>query len=155
MHTMTTSNIPPMQIATSRFGVLDALEEQLIEVDGGLLGFPDSSRYLRVPMPEADGWLWLQAVDDPDLAFLAINAFLFFPDYDLELPDADTEAIGLDSSADADVLALVTVRRSEEGTVEFITANLLGPVVINRQTGVGRQVVLSDSQYSTREIVSG
>ncbi len=144
-----------MQIATSRFGVLDALEEQLIEIDGGLLGFPDATRYIRVPMPDADGWLWLQSVDDPDLAFLAIDAFLFFPDYDLELPEADVTAIALESSSDADVLALVTVRRAADGAVESITANLLGPVVINNPTGVGRQVVLSDSQYSTREIVSG
>jgi flagellar assembly factor FliW len=144
-----------MQIATSRFGVLDALEEQLIDIDGGLLGFPDASRFIRVPMPDAHGWLWLQSVDDPDLAFLAIDAFLFFPEYDLDLPEADVAAIALESSTDADVLALVTVRRGADGAVESITANLLGPVVINNPTGIGRQVVLSDSQYSTREIVSG
>jgi flagellar assembly factor FliW len=155
MQTMATSNISPMQIATSRFGVLDALEEQLIEFDGGLLGFPDGSRYVRLPMTDAEGWLWLQSVDDPDLAFLAISVFRFFPDYDLDLSEADAEAIELESADDAEVLALVTVRRTVEGSVESITANLLGPVVINSSKSVGRQVVLSDSQYSTREIVSG
>lgn len=144
-----------MQITTTRFGVLDALEDQMVEIDGGLLGFPDASRYVRVEIPDAEGWLWLQSVDDPELAFLAIDAFLFFPGYDLELPDADVAAIGLEQPTDAEVLALVTVRRGDDDTIEMITANLLGPLVVNDRTKVGRQVVLSDSQYSTREIVSG
>lgn len=151
----TTSNIPPMQITTTRFGVLDALHDQMVEIEGGLLGFPDATSYLRVEIPDAEGWLWLQSVDDPDLAFLAIDAFAFFPGYDLELPEADVAAIQLEASTDAEVLALVTVRRADDGRVESITANLLGPLVINNRTKVGRQVVLSDSQYSTREIVSG
>ncbi|MEZ5245758.1 MAG: flagellar assembly protein FliW [Acidimicrobiales bacterium] len=144
-----------MQITTTRFGVLDALDEQMVEIQGGLLGFPDASRYLRVEMPDAEGWLWLQSVDDPELAFLAIDAFLFFPAYDLELPESDVAAIELEAPTDAEVLALVTVHRADDGTMGGITANLLGPLVINDRTKVGRQVVLSDSQYSTREIVSG
>jgi flagellar assembly factor FliW len=144
-----------MQITTSRFGVLDALDDQMVVVDGGLLGFPDARRFVRVEIPDARGWLWLQSVDDPDLAFLAIDAFLFFPDYDLELPESDVAAIELETSTDAEVLALVTVRRTDDDLMESITANLLGPLVINNRTKVGRQVVLSDSQYSTREIVSG
>lgn len=154
VHDTATSSIPPMQITTSRFGVLDALDDQMIEIDGGLLGFPDACSYVRVEIPDAEGWLWLQSVEDPDLAFLAVDAFLFFPEYDLELPDADAAAMELEASTDAEVLALVTVRHTEDGAMESITANLLGPLVINDRTKVGRQVVLSDSQYSTREIVS-
>ncbi len=144
-----------MQITTARFGVLDAIEDQMVEIEGGLLGFPDASRYVRVAIPDAHGWQWLQSVDDPELAFLAIDAFLFFPSYDLELSDADVAAIDLQTSADAEVLALVTVHGSDDGAARSITANLLGPLVINDRTKVGRQVVLSNSQYSTRESLSG
>ena len=154
MTTSTTANISPMQIATSRFGMLDAPEEQLVEIEGGLLGFPDATRYVRVPVVDSDGWLWLQATDDPELAFLAISAFRFFPDYDVDIPDADTEAIDLTDVADAEVLALVTVSRAASGALEGITANLLGPIVINTRTGRGRQVVLAESPYSTREPVA-
>lgn len=155
MPSMATSSITPMQIATSRFGVIDATESEIVEFENGVLGFPDATQFLRVPIVEADGWLWLQSTTDPELAFLAISAFMFFPDYDLDLPDGDAEAIGLDDSADAEVLALVTVRRTGDEAVDSITANLLGPIVVNNRTLRGRQVVLSDSQYSTRETVSG
>lgn len=149
------SNLAAMQVASSRFGTLDATEDQLIRIDGGLLGFPDADQFVRLPVDDAEGWQWLQSTSDRDLAFLVISAFRFFPDYDIELPDGDVAALELDDPADADVLALVTIRHTEEGGIASVTANLLGPLVINHRTGVGRQVVLSDSQHSTRQPVAG
>ena len=148
-------NLAAMQVSSSRFGVLDATEYQLITIDGGLLGFPDAVRFVRLPVDDAEGWQWLQSVNDGDLAFLVISAFRFFPDYDIELPDGEVKALELDDPSDADVLALVTIRHTDEGGIASVTANLLGPLVINHRTGVGRQVVLSDSQHSTREPVAG
>ena len=148
-------NLAAMQVASSRFGTLDATEDQLVSIDGGLLGFPDAIRFVRLPVDDAEGWEWLQSTNDGDLAFLVISAFRFFPDYDIELPDGDVKALELDNPADADVLALVTIRHTDEGGIASVTANLLGPLVINRRSGIGRQVVLSDSQHSTREPVAG
>ncbi len=110
---------------------------------------------MRVPVADAEGWVWLQAIEDPDLAFLAIDAFLFFPDYDLVLPTADATALDVQTPEEVEVLALVTLNRDEGGGLEAITTNLLGPVVVNNRTHGARQVVLSDSEYTTREIVAG
>ena len=148
-------NLAVMQVVSSRFGTLDATEEQLITIDGGLLGFPDAIRFVRVPVDDAEGWLWLQSTSDRDLAFLVISAFRFFPDYDIEVPDGDIAALEISDAADADVLALVTIRHAEDGGVASVTANLLGPLVINNRSGIGRQVVLADSEHSTREPVAG
>lgn len=149
------TNVSTMQIDTTRFGMLDALDESVITITGGLLGFPDANSFLRLPVDDAEGWVWLQSTSDPELAFLAITAFRFFPDYDIELPDADAESIGLADPDTAEILALVTVRDNDDGAIEAITANLLGPIVINTSASKGRQVVLSDSRYSTREAVVG
>ncbi len=150
-----TTNLESMQIATSRFGMLDADEEQVVTIEGGLLGFPDATRFVRLPVDDTEGWVWLQSTTDPELAFLAISVFRFFPSYDVEIPDADAESIGLGDAADAEVLALVTVRHKDGGGIDAITANLLGPLVIDSLSGIGRQVVLSDSRYSTCEAVVG
>ena len=150
-----TGNVALMKVASSRFGTLDASEEEVVTLDGGLLGFPDATLFVRVPVDDAEGWLWLQSTTDRELAFLAIVPFRFFPDYDIELPDLDVEALELDDPTDADVLALVTIRHNEAGGVASVTANLLGPLVINRRTSIGRQVVLSDTRHSTREPVAG
>jgi flagellar assembly factor FliW len=49
---------------------------------------------------------------------------------------------------DAMVLNIVTVSKSEPVTA---TANLIGPIVINRRTGLAKQVVLSNhAKYDAR-----
>ena len=47
------------------------------------------------------------------------------------------------------VLCLLTVDHGT-GSGAAITANLLGPLVINSRTRIGRQVVLSDPDLTTR-----
>ena len=148
-------SLTPMQVTSTRFGTLDAADHQLVTIDGGLLGFPDATSFVQLPVDDAEGWLWLQSTSDRELAFLVISAFRFFPDYDIELPESDVAALELEDPADAEVLALVTIRYTDAGGVASVTANLLGPLVVNRRTGIGRQVVLPDSQHSTREPVAG
>jgi flagellar assembly factor FliW len=45
---------------------------------------------------------------------------------------------------------VLTVRTDPVG----VTANLLGPLVINDRTGHGRQLVLATSEYSARHVVA-
>ncbi len=35
-----------------------------------------------------------------------------------------------------------------------VTANMLGPILINWEAGLGRQIVLTDSNYNTRHLVA-
>jgi len=59
----------------------------------------------------------------------------------------DTLALlGLRDAADAMILNIVTVIRN---TPVEATANLIGPIVVNRRTRIGRQLVISNySRYS-------
>ena len=51
------------------------------------------------------------------------------------------------SADDALLLVIVTVAKP----IEASTANLLGPIVVNRHTRTAAQAVLSNSGYATRE----
>ena len=135
-----------MRVSTERFGDLEVDEEKFLQFPDGLPGFPGSQRFTLVPVPENDVFLWLQSVDDPALAFLCTVPWPFFPDYEPELPDVDQDALAIADAADAMVLCMLTVRREERS----VTANLLGPLVINQRTRTGRQVVLADSDYPLR-----
>jgi len=142
--------MPTVQIATSRFGVLTPTDEQTIKIEGGLLGFPDADEFVAVPVVEAPEWIWLQSVSDPDLAFLSIKAFEFFPDYSPDIQEVDALALGIEEPDDADVLALVTMNRGPAGEILEISANLLGPIVMNTKTLKARQIVLAESGHSTK-----
>jgi flagellar assembly factor FliW len=85
-------------------------------------------------------------LDDPDVRFLVMPPYLFFPDYVVDIDDATAARVHLERAEDCLLLVIVTLA----GQPEDATANLLGPVVINLQTREGVQAVLAESGYSTR-----
>ena len=135
-----------MLVASTRLGDLDIDETTVLDFPDGLLGFGESRRFALVDTHDTGVYFWLQSLDDSGLAFLTVAPWAFFPDYEPVLPEADRLALGLEDVSDALVLCLLTVDRAST----TITANLLGPLVINGATKVGRQVVLTDSGHSTR-----
>ena len=60
---------------TTRFGNLEVDDDRLIQLQDGLLGFPDLKRF--VLMDYKDTVLkWFQSVDDPDVAFIVVDPSL-------------------------------------------------------------------------------
>lgn len=139
-----------MIVESTRFGTLELTSDQVIDFGSGLLGFPDSRSYVLIELPDDDDYLWLHSIDEPDVAFLVIRPWEFFPDYELDVPDATTAELELDNPIDADVFLLVTVHRADGEQPDLLTANLLGPVVVNTRRRCGRQVVLDSETYGTR-----
>jgi len=134
-----------MLLESDRLGAIEVDEASLVEVDGGLLGFESIHRFALIQADDEGAYSWLQAVEDPGLAFLAVVPGFFFPDYSPDVPDDDVEALDLRDPADAQVLCLVTIAGDD------VTANLMGPVVVNVANRTARQVVLLDQGWTTRE----
>ena len=82
-----------------------------------------------------------------DLEFVVTHPGLFFPDYAPEIDDDTADRLELKSADDALLLVIVTVT----DPVAASTANLLGPIVVNRHTRAAAQAVLGASGYNTRE----
>lgn len=138
--------MPPVQVASDRFGVLEIDDDRILQFDDGLLGFPDAHRFALIDSHDTGVYYWLQSLEDPALAFLTVVPWPFFPDYEPDLSGTEQDELSLRTPADAMVLCLLTVQR-EAAT---ITANLLGPLVVNSHTRKGRQVVLAESGYPVR-----
>jgi flagellar assembly factor FliW len=64
----------------------------------------------------------------------------------------DAEDLGLKNGGNgAQIMAIVNIlNRGEDGKPTAITANLLGPIVINPQKRLAKQIVLYDGKYSHR-----
>ena len=137
-----------MKIETSRFGSLDLLEDKIIHVPSGLFGFPDSKRYTLFEHKEGSPFLWLQSVDNGSLAFVLIDPLLVKPDYEIQISPQDMKELQLTDAPDGiQTLVIVNVTPGER---VGLTANLLGPIVINVKKKLGKQIILSDNQYSLR-----
>jgi len=126
---------------------LDTPPSNQIELPQGLVGFADYKRAELLYQPDHLPFLWMKLRSDRDeLHFIVIEPGGIVPGYEPEIFDADAEQLDLRDPGEAMILNIVTLRR--EDPVEA-TANLIGPLVVNRRTRIGRQLVISNySRYS-------
>lgn len=116
---------------------------EAIELPLGLLGFERIKKYLLVANPEEQPFMWLEMADGPRHSFLVVPPSSVVTDYQPELCDEDVSFLDLRSPGDALVVNIVTLRNGGQSTV-----NLKGPIVLNRRTRVGKQVIpLNVSRY--------
>ncbi len=113
----------------------------------GIIGFGTYKRAELLYLPDHLPFLWMKLHGPTDhLHFIVIEPGGIVPGYEPEIFDEDAEQLGISNPANAMVLNIVTLRR--QNPVEA-TVNLIGPIVINRQTRIGRQLVISNySRYS-------
>ena len=140
-----------MKVSTTRFGDLDVEDTAILLVKEGILGFPDLQKYFFLEADNASPFKWLQSTEDPELAFVVVDPRSIEPDYSIALEPEDAEAISVESVEDCVVYCIVTVG-SEHSR---ITVNLAGPILINTKINMAKQLVLTDSDYSTRHSFLG
>jgi flagellar assembly factor FliW len=134
-----------MEIETSRFGRLTLDDERVMTFPKGLLGFPEYTRFALIQTSEENYFFWLQCVDEPNLAFVVTDPTIFFKDYEVPLRDETLAEIELTDLNFAQVFVIC----NKVG--EYLTGNLLGPIVVNAQNRLGQQVVLTEKKWTTRQ----
>lgn len=110
--------------------------ECLIQMPLGLLGFEQFKSFALVTNPEEQPFLWLQAAEEPKLAFLVMSPFVIIPNYRPEISDEDAGSLGLHDQEEPLIFNIVTMRGAQQATV-----NLKGPIVLNRRTLVAKQII--------------
>ncbi|MDR2398594.1 MAG: flagellar assembly protein FliW [Spirochaetaceae bacterium] len=136
-----------MQVATKAYGLIEVDPSQEIRFSQGLLGFAPYKRYVLLDA-ERPPFYWLQSVDEVCIAFIVISPFLFRPDYELTINNEELLEIGLSDPHKALVFSILTIPQGGG-----MTANLQGPLVINRDTRLGMQAVLSDPRWNIKHDV--
>jgi flagellar assembly factor FliW len=144
-----------LSIETMRFGTIRFHEHEVIEFPAGLPGFEQEHRFLLIEAAESVPLKFLQSVATAQLSFVCAPMPLVSPKYEMTLPRLDREVLALPGEAIASAmtlewLAILCFARPEEPT-----ANLLGPVVIRRDVGLGVQSIREDARYSARQPLFG
>ncbi len=134
-----------MEIETTRFGKILIEEDKIITFVRSILGFPSVKRFVLIPHRKDSPFMWLQSLERPDLAFVVIPPGLFLADYVFDLPDSVQKDLEMERPQQALVLVLVSISR--ENQKPRVTANLLGPIVINTDKRLASQVVLNPNKY--------
>ena len=113
----------------------------LLQFPHGLIGFEAHQEFQLIDSLELAPVLLLQSVQDEALSFVAAPVTAIDASYELELGDEERALLGT-----SDLLCL-TILAPENG---HWSANLMAPVVVNRETHVAVQAVRSDNRYSHR-----
>ena len=134
-----------LEIETKQFGRMDIESDRIYTMPGGMPGFAGMKRFVIIERDEIWPFYCFQCLDDADLCFYIMNPHLFKKDYRINLNQAMKE-IGW-GEEDEEIKIYVIVNTSA-GVPEKITANLLGPLLINVNRFEAFQFVLHDSRYS-------
>ena len=137
-----------MQVTTKPFGTIEVDERQKIHFPFGILGFEQLKWYVLLDASQAP-FYWLQSMDDPGVAFVMIDPLVFRPDYRLEVVKEELEEIGVKEDDDILLFAIVTIPENQE----LMSANLQGPVVINRGAKVGRQLISLNPNWKVKHFI--
>ncbi|MFO0611676.1 MAG: flagellar assembly protein FliW [Polyangiaceae bacterium] len=133
-----------IDLEQTRFGDLSVPEESLITLRGGLLGFPNDTRFVLVERARGPV-AFLQSVDTPALAVPVMDGSTLSPAY----PTHPQELLARLAGVPADDLA-ISVVVAVDAADRSLRANLVAPIVINASTRRGSQIILPGSGYDTR-----
>ena len=119
----------------------------ILTFPSGIPGFEKNTQFVIVSIPEYAPFEWLVCIDGSQLRFAIINPLLFAPDYTPKIIKEQIEDLSIEKPEDLLLYAIVTIRDNPLDS----TANLTGPIIINRQKKLGKQVITDDDRYTTRE----
>lgn len=128
-------------------GIVDLKEKKII-IEQGLFGFETITEY-KLTESELPPFLWLQSAQEKSLAFLVVDPFIIFPDYELDIDDESLHTIDITNPSDVIVLTILTIPRDGKD----VTVNLQGPVILNKKNNKGMQVILTDTRWTTKHTV--
>jgi flagellar assembly factor FliW len=137
-----------METNTKYFGTIPYTEEEVITFENGIFGFEEQKRYLLIRFEEDNaGLLCLQNLEDAQLAFIVANPFVFLPDYNPQVAEADLKKLG--NPAPESLAFYTTCVLAED--MSRSTTNLRCPLVINGETKQAVQVILEDTAYGFKQ----
>jgi flagellar assembly factor FliW len=133
-------------IKTGRFGQITVGENETVVIPQGILGFPEYRKFCLVDPGDETLILWLQSLENPDIAFPLLEPKIFRPEYAARLSAAELRELKLENVNQSAVFGILTIPED----VTQMTANLKAPLVINLKEQLGKQVILQENEYSIK-----
>lgn len=118
--------------------------DKKIHFPKGLIGLENYHNFTLAELPDQTQFWLLQSLEDEHFGLVITNPFWFMPDYDFELTESEAEQMGVKENLD------VFVTINVGATPENITANLMGPIILDQNAGIGFQMLVSDEKYTTQ-----
>jgi flagellar assembly factor FliW len=134
-----------MRVKTRLFGEIEIVDEKIINLVHGLIGFPDMKRYTLIfdeEKKDKGNIMWLQSLDETDFAMPVMLPHIVKPDYAPEFNVDSLEQLGELTADNTYVLVTVRVPKNPKEA----SVNLKAPIVINSDTNIGDQIIIEGTE---------
>lgn len=121
-------------------------KETIIRFEEGLIGFSNSKTFVLMETEHIAPFRLLQSTDDAKLSFLVLDPTVVFKGYHQLIPAREWEALDVDENA----ARLAFVICILGGSASESTGNFQAPIIINYQKMIGRQIIMTDTEFSVR-----
>lgn len=131
-----------MVVNTRLFGEIDVQDDKIINIDKGIIGFPDMKLFTLVfdSEKEEKNIGWFQSLDETAFAMPVIDPKKILDDYNPTIEDELLKPLGELTPDNTYVLVTVKV----PSNIEDMTINLKAPIIINTDTLIGGQIIVED-----------
>jgi flagellar assembly factor FliW len=117
----------------------------------GLIGLRQLTHFELESLQDGMPFQTLRSMGEDAIEFVVAEGSMLVDSYTIVLRDEDTEPLGIRSPEDALILNIVAIHSHDP---QHVTVNLVGPLVVNRSTGIGSQVIISNSSdYSSEHVL--
>lgn len=136
-----------MIIDSKAYGKIAVDEKQIFHFKNGILGFENVKDFALLDASQPP-FMWLQSIEVSHLAFIVIDPTIFRPDYKTGVSLEDLGAIEITEETlnKLLVLSIVTIPENQND----MTANLQGPIILNKEGLLGKQYISPDDRWGTR-----
>jgi flagellar assembly factor FliW len=133
-----------MKANTRVFGEIEIEDDKIITLEKGMIGFPELNHFALIydkdKGHDRNSIMWLQSMDDPDIAFPVMDPYIVKDDYDPSVNEKIIASLGELKPENTFVLATVTVPQK----VEDFTMNLKAPIIVNTENNKAVQIIVED-----------
>ncbi|MEI6871105.1 MAG: flagellar assembly protein FliW [Verrucomicrobiota bacterium] len=127
----------------SEASVASATAQKLVlHLPFGLIGFRHLTHFELETVPGSEPFQILRSLGEEVLEFVVVEPRHVVESYEISLRDEDVESLRLSNQSDAMVFNVVVIHSHEP---QYVTVNLVGPILVNRLTLLGQQVLITNS----------
>lgn len=139
-----------MELLHRHLGRVTYSADDVVLFPQGLLGYLKFKKYLFVKAENFLPLVWMISVEDPGVSAVLADPMRFCPDYAPNISKRDLNELLVENPQSLEMYSIVTMNQDPL----IATANLSGPILVNQNKKIGKQLVLLDDRYSTKHRIS-
>lgn len=133
---------------TKFHGEIEIGQEDIYTFGSGIPGFLEEKKFSLLPLEETPFFV-LQSIKTKEVAFIVMNPFDTFRDYEVKLPDEVLSTLEIETEKEVITLVILTIHDPFNQT----TANLQAPIILNTHKKTGKQFIMNGSSYMNKHLL--